>query len=89
LLDAVEGDARIPLEELRVDGGAAVNDTLMQFQADLLGVPVVHAAAASRMAPAVAALIARELRRGDAWARSQVEEFDRLAASYTVASLRR
>ncbi|MBN2691590.1 MAG: glycerol kinase GlpK [Burkholderiaceae bacterium] len=31
-----------PLSELRVDGGAAVNDTLMQFQADLLGVPVVR-----------------------------------------------
>jgi glycerol kinase (EC 2.7.1.30) len=31
-----------PLTELRVDGGAAVNDTLMQFQADLLGVPVVR-----------------------------------------------
>ncbi|OYV33851.1 MAG: glycerol kinase, partial [Thiomonas sp. 20-64-5] len=31
-----------PLRELRVDGGAAVNDTLMQFQADLLGVPVVR-----------------------------------------------
>ena len=44
LLDAVEGDARIPLGELRVDGGAAVNDTLMQFQADLLGVPVVRPA---------------------------------------------
>ena len=44
LLDAVERDARIPLEELRVDGGAAVNDTLMQFQADLLGVPVVRPA---------------------------------------------
>ena len=44
LLDAVEGDAKIPLGELRVDGGAAVNDTLMQFQADLLGVPVVRPA---------------------------------------------
>jgi len=31
-----------PLSELRVDGGAAVNDRLMQFQADLLGVPVVR-----------------------------------------------
>ncbi|CUA95937.1 glycerol kinase GlpK [Thiomonas bhubaneswarensis] len=33
-----------PLCELRVDGGAAVNDRLMQFQADLLGVPVVRSA---------------------------------------------
>ena len=33
-----------PLTELRVDGGAAANDLLMQFQADLLGVPVVRPA---------------------------------------------
>jgi glycerol kinase len=44
LLDAMRMDAGIPLTELRVDGGAAVNDTLMQFQADLLGVPVVRPA---------------------------------------------
>jgi glycerol kinase len=31
-----------PLTELRVDGGASVNDLLMQFQADLLGIPVVR-----------------------------------------------
>src|SRR5262249_38721339 len=37
-------DSGIPLSELRVDGGAATNDTLMQFQADLLGVPVVRPA---------------------------------------------
>jgi glycerol kinase len=44
LLDAIHGDAGIPLEELRVDGGAAGNDMLMQFQADLLDVPVVRPA---------------------------------------------
>lgn len=33
-----------PLTELRVDGGAAVNDSLMQFQADLLGIPVIRPA---------------------------------------------
>ncbi|MBA3297405.1 MAG: glycerol kinase GlpK [Acidobacteria bacterium] len=44
LLDAVQGDSGIPLAELRVDGGAATNDVLMQFQADLLGVPVVRPA---------------------------------------------
>ncbi len=32
----------ITLEELRVDGGATANNLLMQFQADLLGVPVVR-----------------------------------------------
>ena len=42
LLDAVRDDAAIDLTELRVDGGAAANDNLLQFQADLLGVPVVR-----------------------------------------------
>jgi glycerol kinase len=37
---AMESDAGVPLPELRVDGGAAENDWLMQFQADVLGVPV-------------------------------------------------
>jgi glycerol kinase len=44
LLDAMGADAGIPLKELRVDGGAATNNMLMQFQADLLGVPVVRPA---------------------------------------------
>jgi glycerol kinase len=44
LLDAMRADAGVPLTELRVDGGAASNNTLMQFQADLLGVPVVRPA---------------------------------------------
>ena len=42
LLEAMQKDSRQPLSELRVDGGAAANDLLMQFQADLLGVPVVR-----------------------------------------------
>ena len=37
---AMEQDADVPLQALRVDGGAAVNDFLMQFQADVLNVPV-------------------------------------------------
>ncbi|MBI3764291.1 MAG: glycerol kinase, partial [Chloroflexi bacterium] len=40
VLEAMERDAGLKLQTLRVDGGAAVNDLLMQFQADLLGVPV-------------------------------------------------
>jgi glycerol kinase len=44
LLDAVHKDSGIGLSELRVDGGASTNDALMQFQADLLGVPVVRPA---------------------------------------------
>ncbi|HTX76113.1 MAG TPA: glycerol kinase GlpK [Terracidiphilus sp.] len=42
VLEAVEADTGKPLGALRVDGGAAVNDLLMQFQADVLGVPVVR-----------------------------------------------
>jgi glycerol kinase len=42
VLDAVAADTGEPLEELRVDGGMVANDTLMQFQADVLGVPVVR-----------------------------------------------
>jgi glycerol kinase len=42
LLEAMQKDAGEKLTELRVDGGAAANDLLMQFQADLLGVPVVR-----------------------------------------------
>jgi glycerol kinase len=40
LMRAMNADTDAPLRELRVDGGATANDTLMQFQADLLGVPV-------------------------------------------------
>lgn len=42
LLDAMEQDAGVPMAELRVDGGASVNDLLMQFQADLIGTRVVR-----------------------------------------------
>ncbi|CAN7302360.1 glycerol kinase GlpK [Duganella sp. LjRoot269] len=42
LMAAMQKDAAIPLAEVRADGGAARNDLLMQFQADLLGVPVVR-----------------------------------------------
>jgi len=42
VLRAMEADASLKLSELRVDGGAAANDLLMQIQADLLGVAVVR-----------------------------------------------
>jgi glycerol kinase len=42
LVDAMTRDGAGPLTELRVDGGAAANNLLMQMQADLLGVPVVR-----------------------------------------------
>jgi glycerol kinase len=44
LLDCMHADAGVTLQELRVDGGAAANNALMQFQADLLGVPVLRPA---------------------------------------------
>ncbi len=42
VIDAVNADSGVPLTELKVDGGATANDLLMQFQADILGVPVVR-----------------------------------------------
>lgn len=44
LLEAMQADAGIELKELRVDGGATANETLLQFQADILGIPVVRCA---------------------------------------------
>lgn len=40
LLEAMQRDAKTKLANLKVDGGASVNNSLMQFQADILGVPV-------------------------------------------------
>jgi glycerol kinase len=42
ILHLMQSDSGIQIKELRVDGGAAANDLLMQFQADILGVPVVR-----------------------------------------------
>ena len=42
VLDAMVKDSGVAISELRVDGGMVVNDTLMQFQADILNVPVVR-----------------------------------------------
>ncbi|MEJ2751668.1 MAG: glycerol kinase GlpK [Chloroflexota bacterium] len=42
VLDAMEKDSGVELTALKVDGGMVYNDTLMQFQADVLGVPVVR-----------------------------------------------
>jgi len=42
VLRAMQADAKIKLKELRVDGGASANNLLMQFQSNLLGVPVVR-----------------------------------------------
>jgi len=42
VIKAMESDAKICLNSVRVDGGASANNFLMQFQADILGVPVVR-----------------------------------------------
>lgn len=42
LLLAMQSDNKDPIQELRVDGGAAENQFLLQFQADLLGIPVIR-----------------------------------------------
>ncbi|GAB4097443.1 glycerol kinase GlpK [Brachybacterium horti] len=42
LLEAMNADSGVDLTELKVDGGMVMNETLMQFQADILGVPVVR-----------------------------------------------
>jgi glycerol kinase len=44
VLFAMESDSGVKLAELRVDGGAAGNNHLMQFQSDILGIPVVRTA---------------------------------------------
>jgi glycerol kinase len=44
VIDAMNAETKCPFKALRVDGGAAVDDLLMQFQADLLGVPVIRPA---------------------------------------------
>jgi glycerol kinase len=42
VLDAMNADSGVPLTALKVDGGMVFNDLLMQFQADILGVPVIR-----------------------------------------------
>jgi glycerol kinase len=42
VIDAMEKDAKISVKELKVDGGATVNDLLLQFQSDILDVPVLR-----------------------------------------------
>lgn len=42
VLDAMNNDSGVPLTALKVDGGMVYNDALMQFQADILGVPVIR-----------------------------------------------
>ncbi|MBI1394722.1 MAG: glycerol kinase GlpK [Betaproteobacteria bacterium] len=59
ILECMQADTAIPLADLRVDGGATRNDLLMQFQADVLGVPVLRAANAESTAFGAALLAGR------------------------------
>jgi len=59
ILDCMQADAGVPLDGLRVDGGATRNDLLMQIQADVLGVPVSRAANAESTALGAAMLAGR------------------------------
>ena len=56
VVECLQRDSGLSLSELRVDGGAAVNDFLMQFQADVLGVPVQRPAVLEVTAYGAAAL---------------------------------
>ena len=50
VVEAMNQDSGVDLESLKVDGGMVANDLLMQFQADLLGVPVIRPAVAETTA---------------------------------------
>ncbi len=56
VLEVMREDSGIPVPELRVDGGASANNLLMQFQADLLQVPVVRPKVAETTALGAACL---------------------------------
>jgi glycerol kinase len=56
VMQAMEADSGVRLKELRVDGGAARNNLLMQFQADVLGIPVIRPAVSETTAWGAACL---------------------------------
>ncbi|MEW6127614.1 MAG: glycerol kinase GlpK [Acidobacteriota bacterium] len=75
VLDCMHDDSGIALSELRVDGGAVRNNFLMQFQADILGIPVVRPANAETTAAGAAFLAGLAV---DYW--TSVEELDAMWA---------
>ncbi len=79
VVEVMNADSGIPIRELRVDGGAAANDLLMQFQADVLGVPVERPALVETTAAGAAYLAGlaegfwsgpEELAQGRRWDRT-------------------
>jgi glycerol kinase len=91
VLEAVHSETGTPLAALRVDGGASVNDLLMQFQADVLGVPVVRPQVTETTALGAAYLaglatgfwagpeVLRAKRKGDTRFEPQMDAADRKA----------
>jgi glycerol kinase len=79
VLEAMNRDTRQPFRELRVDGGAAANDLLMQFQADLLQLPVRRPAVLETTAQGAAYLAGLAV---NFW--SSIEEIAKLRAEDTV-----
>ena len=76
VLAAMEADTAAPIAEMRVDGGAAVNDLLMQLQADFSGIPVIRPAVtettglgAALVCPSIADTSCCTTRRNNATAR--------------------
>ncbi len=102
VLDAMEADSGVKLAELKVDGGMTANETLMQFQADMLGVDVVRPVVAETTAlgAAYAAGIATGYWQGeqdviDNWAEAKrwspamdVDERERLYRNWKKAVTR-
>jgi glycerol kinase len=92
LLDAMRLDSGDSVQELRVDGGAAANDSLMQFQSDILGVPVIRPAITETTALGAAYLAGLAVgfwKKGlDASASNNVRRFDPEMPASTARLLR-
>ncbi len=93
ILEAMVGDLGEPLAELRVDGGAARNDLLMQLQADLLGATCVRptvlettALGSAFLAGLAAGVWSSPAEVGSAWAEDR--RFDRAMGAQQVAQMR-
>ncbi|WP_172240641.1 glycerol kinase GlpK [Saccharibacillus endophyticus] len=79
VMNAMEKDSRIPLRELRVDGGAVRNNILMQFQADILGLEVVRTGQTETTALGAAMLAGLHC---GLWERDQFRSFNPPAAHF-------
>lgn len=80
ILDAMNEDAHMPIKRLRVDGGSVVNKFLMQFQSDILGIPIDIPEIAETTALGAAYLAA--LAVGDFTSLNEISANWKLARSY-------